>query len=84
MATAYEAVELTGDGTALTGKGTFHGVSVFAGTARVYDNTAASGKVIMQTSLPGLMLSGGGVPVQNGIHVDLTTGPVVVYMTRHS
>lgn len=81
---AYEAVEVTADGQAFTGKGTFYGCSIFAGTAKIYDNTAASGKAIMETSLPGLMLAGGGVAVQNGIYVDLTTGPVVVYFTRQS
>lgn len=79
---AYEALEATADGTILTGKGVFYGVSVFAGTVKVYDNTAASGTVICDTSLPGFMLCGGGIPVRTGIHVDLTTGPVVVYFTR--
>ena len=82
MATV-EAVDVTADGAAITGNGTFYGASVFAGSAKIYDHaTAASGSVVMSVGLPGIMLGGNGVRFQNGLYVDLTTGPVTVYFTR--
>ena len=77
-----ESVEVAADGAAITGKGTFYGASVFAGTAKIYDNASTtSGTLLMETALPGLALPF-GVRFQNGIFVDLTTGPVTVYFTR--
>ena len=74
------ATEVTADGTAYTGRADFYGCSVFAGTAKIYDNTSASGALLMETGLPGLMLPAGTcIKTSIGIHVDLTTGPVVVY-----
>lgn len=80
--TIVESKEVSADGAAITGKGTFYGASVFAGTAKIYDDAAAAtGNLLMETSLPGLALPF-GVRFQNGIYVDLTTGPVTVYFTR--
>lgn len=80
-----ESANVTADGTAFTGSGTLHAVAVggAAGSfAIVYDNTAASGTVLMAVSAPGLALNG-GVRFHTGLHVDLTTATgVTVYFTR--
>jgi hypothetical protein len=79
-----EALSTTADVDALvTGKGTYYGCSVFAGTAVVKDSLVSSaGTIIHNVALPGQMLGGHGVRFQNGISIDLTTGPVTVYFTR--
>lgn len=79
-----EAVTVTADGTAVSGKGTFYGFSLNStGSAIIYDNTAASGTIIAAGPIPGMMLGGNGVRFQNGLHVDLTTATqVTVYFTR--
>lgn len=76
---------VTADGTAVTGAGEFYGCAMPNGTAIIYDNTAASGTVVMATTLPGLMLPAGtSVRFANGLHVDLTTAThvTVYYMLR--
>lgn len=77
-----KATTVTADGTAFTGKGDFYGVSLNStGSVIIYDNTAASGTIIMACPVPGMMLPAGlAVRFENGLHVDLTTATqVTVY-----
>jgi hypothetical protein len=79
-----EALSTTADVDALvTGKGTYYGCSVLAGSVSVKDSlTSSSGSIIQAVGLPGLMLGGNGVRFQAGLSLDLTTGPVTIYFTR--
>ena len=79
-----EALTTTADADALfTGKGTYYGCSVLAGSVSVKDSLVSSaGTIIQAVGLPGLILGGNGVRFQNGLSVDLTTGPVTLYFTR--
>lgn len=81
---ALEAVDVTADGTAFTGKGDYYGCYIGAsGSAIIYDNTAASGRVLQTAIAPGGMLAGNYVQFETGLHVDLTTAThVTVYFVR--
>jgi len=80
MADPILVTVLTADGTVLTGKGYYYGCRVAstasAGSAIVYDNTAASGTVIDDVRALAAESRGEqfkhGVRVATGIHVDLT------------
>ena len=79
-----EALSTTADVDALvTGKGTYYGCSVLAGSVAVKDSTVSSaGSIIHAVGLPGQILGGNGVRFQNGLSIDLTTGPITIYFTR--
>lgn len=80
-------MSISADTTVVTGACIFYGIKVgIAGTAvTVYDNTAASGTSIITaeaTTAAGAVLTpagaGIGVLMNNGIHVDLTGGTLIV------
>lgn len=81
-----EALSTTADTDALvTGKGTYYGCSIFAGTCVVKDSLVSSaGTIIHNAAIPGQILGGNGVRFSNGLSIDLTTGPVTIFFTRNT
>ena len=79
-----EALSTTAAGDALvTGKGTYYGCSVLAGSVVVEDSLVSSaGTIIHNVGLPGQLFGNTGVRFHSGLSLTLTTGPVTIYFTR--
>jgi hypothetical protein len=76
----------TADAQVYTGACRLLGLCVIAGSAAVHDDTsagtAANRVVVTPATTPGVWWFGdGGLRCGTGIHLDLTTGPVIVYYT---
>lgn len=71
---------VTADAAVATGPAILYGiVNIAAGTmAAVYDNTAASGTVLIPSSTGSVNFAGMGVLCNNGIYADWTSGTWLV------
>jgi hypothetical protein len=79
-----KSANVAADATAYTGKGFFYGliISGAAGVVKVYDNTAASGTQIFEASGLGTYILTLPIPVNVGIHVDITGNVATVLYTE--
>ena len=88
--------DLTADGAAITGKGSFFGLWIVTDgtnnvTFDIYDNTSAAGTKIIPTTIIDVangtaqtISFGPGVRYENGIYINLTTAGTVTFKAYYS